>query len=88
MLSIRTVDLVEQVVLVVAARHRIPLMSRLAVGELFFITFRSLHCLGMLLASLKVHHGQSMPFPILPSHVHEFFLVREHVLFVQLVDLD
>ena len=88
MLSIRTVDLVEQVVLVVASRHRIPLMSLLAVGELFFITFGSLHCLGMLFAPLKVSHGQSMPFPILPSYVHEFFLVCKHVLFVELVDLD
>ena len=42
----------------------------------------------MLSTSFKVDHGLLMPLTILPSHVNEFILIREHVSLVVLLDLE
>lgn len=54
---------------------------------LFFFGFaESLHCLTVLLRSFQVGMSELMSLPFLPSHVHEFILVGDHVSLVQFMD--
>ena len=73
--------------LLVYVMRRLPLLSLWTVKLLLFIALRALDGISMLLRPFKVRHGQTMPLTILPSHVHEFFLVSKHVFFVKFVDL-
>ena len=46
------------------------------------------HCLDVPLTALKVLHGLLLTLTILPSHVDELVLIRKHIFFVKLVDLN
>ena len=74
-------------ILIVDAMSGQPILSLLDVELLLLVAPGAFNCLGMLFRPFKVGKGQGVPLSILPSNVDEFFLVCQHVLFVELVDL-
>ena len=63
------------------------LLRRHALLQLLLVLPRSLHSLCMFLAAFEVRHRLLVPLTVLPRHVNEFILIRQHIFLVQVMDL-